>query len=69
MSNRLPKSNKRNTCVINKVRIWVDVFSKRETEEKSVNFPSDHFSNVQFFLCIWGVFFTKESEEFKKQLK
>lgn len=69
MSNRLPKSNKRNTCVINKVRIWVDVFSKRETEEKSVNFPSDHFSNVLFFLCIWGFFLTKESEEFKKQLK
>lgn len=67
MSNRLPKSNKRNTCVINKVRIWVDVFSKRETEEKSVNFPSDHFSNVLFFYVL--LFFTKESEEFKKQLK
>lgn len=44
---KLPPGDARDTCVIDKVRIWVDVFGKRERKEKSVN-SSPCYSFPQF---------------------
>lgn len=57
LGKRLPAGNARDTCVIDKVRIRVDVFGKRERKEKSVN--SSPFIRP-------GSLFTITTGEFKK---